>query len=157
MEHGNEWLLDGIATGLQKLACLSLDRTPAAEVLSGTAGAWLEALTEDRAWDEHRDSDRVRRAFVKLALVCRRWPSVPEFLDALPPVPAPLALARDFRPASPDVARQNAERIIEMLGETVKPMPSAKVERETTPEQRARIEAELGQHYDRKRAAGGDQ
>ena len=105
-------------TGLQKLACLSLDRTPAAEILTGTAQAWIEALTDGRAWDEERDAARVRRAFVTLARTCRRWPAPAEFVDALPPAPTPLALVREVR-VDPEVLRQNVARIKAKLAEAV--------------------------------------
>ena len=36
-----EWMLDELATGLQKLLCLGLDRQPASEVIPGTVQAWL--------------------------------------------------------------------------------------------------------------------
>lgn len=82
MELGNEWLLVELASGLQRLACLSLDRTPAAEILTGTATAWLEALTDSRTWDESRDTPRIRQAFTTLARTSRRWPAPAEFLTA---------------------------------------------------------------------------
>lgn len=101
-------------TGLQKLACLSLDRTPAAEVLVGTAAAWAEALTADRAWDQVRDTPRVRSAFVTLAKTCRRWPAPVEFTEALPSS-AQLSLVRESRVASPEVREANVRKIEEML------------------------------------------
>lgn len=142
---------------MQKLACLSLDRTPAAEVLAGTAGAWLEALTEGLEWDERADADRMRRAFVKLARVSRRWPSVPDFMDAMPPREPVKALAKEHRPATAAQVAAHVATIREALGTVVEPMPAAKVERETTPEQRDRIDADLRAHYgtDRKTAAAG--
>lgn len=152
MQHETEWLLLEVATGIQKLSCLSLDRTPAAEMLTGTAQAWVEAITDGRSWDRQRDAGRVRTAFLTLARTIRRWPAPVEFLEALPPVAAPLALARDRRPADPEVARNAIEKIKALLGDVVQPMPQARVERETTPEQRERIEAELQAHYARKKA-----
>ena len=101
-------------TGLQKLACLSLDRTPAAEMLVGTAAAWTEALTADRSWDESRDASRVRAAFVTLAKTCRRWPAPVEFTEALPSS-AQLAIGRESRVASQEVREANMRKIGEML------------------------------------------
>lgn len=85
MPHDNEWLLLEIATGLQKLSTLSLDRTPAAEILVGTAGTWLEVLTFDRVWDEARDAPRVRAAFITLARTREAWPAPKLLIEALPP------------------------------------------------------------------------
>lgn len=136
-----------MATGLQKLSCLSLDRTPAAEILSGTAQAWMEAITDGRAWDRNRDAERVATAFRTLARTARRWPAPADFLEALPPVPPPPAIAYERKPASPEVASRYAREIEALLGGVVEPMPRAKVERETTAEQRAQIEEELRQHY----------
>ena len=156
MQSETEWLLVEIMTGLQKLACLSLDRTPAAEVLPGTAQAWHEALTDGREWDEQRDTQRVEAAFRTLLRTCRRWPSPSEMLDALPSAPPPPAIGYESKSASPE-AIACARAAIEVMGlEAVQKVPAARPERETTPEQRQRIEAELAQHYGRKRAAGGE-
>lgn len=147
MLHDNKWLLVEVATGLQKLSCLSLDRTPAAEVLSGTAQAWLEAITDGRAWDRNRDTERVAAAFRTLARTSRRWPSPADFLDALPDVPAPLAIAYERKPASEAAKRACEQAVRSLLGTAIEQAPAARVERETTPEQRAQIEAELRRHY----------
>lgn len=111
-----EWLMDEILTGLQKLYPLSLDRTPAAEVLPGTAMAWLEALSHGRTWDRYRDAQRIRGAFVTLAQTCDRWPAPKQFLDALPRVEQ-AALAHEVRPASREEAAAAMKRIREMLAE----------------------------------------
>lgn len=136
-----------MATGLQKLSCLSLDRTPAAEVLSGTAQAWVEAITDGRAWDRSRDAERVATAFRTLARTSRRWPSPADFLDALPDVPAPLAIAYERKPASDAAKRACEQAVRSLLGTAIEQAPPARIERETTPEQRAQIEAELRKHY----------
>lgn len=107
-------------------------------------------------WDRHRDTGRVRAAFTTLIRTSRRWPAPVEFLEALPPVPPAPAVAHERKPASPGAAARAAEAVAAILGDVVKTMPAARVERETTPEQRERIEADLREHYDRKRAAGGD-
>lgn len=157
MQHNNDndWLLVELATGLQKLSCLSLDRTPAAEMLTGTAQAWLEAITDGSAWDEARDAERIAQAFRTLSRTVRRWPSPAEFLEALPPFRKPLVLDYECKPSPcpPEIA----ERMRELLKHNFQPIPPARVERETTPEQRDRIEQDLRAHYDRKiAAAGGD-
>lgn len=80
-----EWLQDELITGFQKLYCLGLNRTPAAEILPGTARAWVETLTTRLEWERERDAPRIRRAFVELAGTRRDWPLPQDFLDALRP------------------------------------------------------------------------
>lgn len=155
IDNETDWLLAELATGLQKLACLSLDRTPAAEMLLGTAHAWLDAVTDGRDWDEARDAGRVAAAFRTLSRTARRWPAPAEFLDAIPAVAAPLAIGRESRPASPEAVQAHADRIRSLLADVVIPAPPARVERETTPEQRAKIKEELRHHYRGKAAAAG--
>ena len=150
------WIHDEILDGLSKLLCLSLERSPAADMIAGTAAAWVEAITFGSHWDEARDRPRFREAFITLANTREQWPAPKHFIEAMPAAPAPLALVREHKPANPEVARKAVEQITAMLGDVVQPMPKARVERETTPGQRERIEADLREHYDRKRAAGGD-
>lgn len=121
-------------------------------MIAGTAAAWVEAVTFGREWVESRDRQRFRAAFVTLANTREQWPAPKHFIEAMPAAPSQLALVRDRRPADPEVARKAVEKITALLGEVVQPMPKARVERETTPEQRERIEAELQAHYARKKA-----
>ena len=108
-----------------------LDRTPAAEVLVGTAAAWAEALTADRAWDQVRDTPTPRAFRVRdagenlppLACACRVHRGVAV-------IRATGSLVRESRVASPEVRASNIRRIAAMLD---------------------------GTYTDRKRAAGGDQ
>lgn len=146
------WIHHEILDGLSKLLCLSLERSPAADMIAGTAAAWVEAVTFGREWVESRDRQRFRAAFVTLANTREQWPAPKHFIEAMPAAPSPLALVRDRRPADPEVARKAVEKITALLGEVVQPVPKARVERETTPEQRERIEAELQAHYARKKA-----
>lgn len=121
-------------------------------MIAGTAAAWVEAVTFGRDWVESRDRQRFRAAFVTLANTREQWPAPKHFIEAMPAAPSPLALVRDRRPADPEVVRKAVEKIAAMLGDVVQPMPRARVERETTPEQRERIEADLQAHYARKKA-----
>jgi len=132
--------------------CLSLDRTPAAEMLPGTAQTWLEAITDGKAWDEGRDADRIAAGFRTLARIARRWPAPAEFLDVVPPVADLPAIGYESKPVTPEQAAANIAKLKAMLGGVTEPMPKARVERETTPEQRERIEADLQAHYARKKA-----
>lgn len=146
------WIHHEILDGLSKLLCLSLERSPAADMIAGTAAAWVEAVTFGREWVESRDRPRFRAAFVTLANTREQWPAPKHFIEAMPAAPAPLALVREHKPASPEAARKAVERITSLLGEVAQPMPKARVDRETTAEQRQQIEAELQAHYARKKA-----
>lgn len=121
-------------------------------MIAGTAASWVEAVTFGRDWVESRDRQRFRAAFVTLANTREQWPAPKHFIEAMPAAPSPLALVRDRRPADPEVVRKAVEKIAAMLGDVVQPMPKASAERETTPEQRERIEADLQAHYARKKA-----
>lgn len=74
---------------MQKLMPLSLESTPAAEVMAGTALAWHEVLVHGRVFEQARDLPRFREAFRTLAGRQRRWPAPIDFLEALPRIEAP--------------------------------------------------------------------
>lgn len=109
-----EWLRDELLTGLQKLYCLGLERTPAGEILPGTAEAWVEAVTTGRAFDRELDTPRIRRAFVSLSATRTTWPAPAHFVDALPPREQ-LALTRQSNPADPERAAAAMAEIAELL------------------------------------------
>jgi hypothetical protein len=142
-----DWILDEIATGLQKLYLLSLDRTPAAELLAGTAQSWLEIITTGRVWDEARDAHRIREAFVTLGLTRESWPAPKHFIEALPPVRVGLMpIEKEFRPASPAVvakARAELERFV------AAPAPLTEDAAKAESKRLAEVEAALRQHYGR--------
>ena len=79
-----DWILEEILTGLQKLLPLSLENTPASEVMPGTALAWHEALVHGRNFEPVRDRQRFRESFRTLAAKQRRWPAPVDFLEAMP-------------------------------------------------------------------------
>jgi hypothetical protein len=152
-----EWLMDEVLTGLQKLCPLSLDGTPAAEVLPGTALSWHEAITTGRDWDRARDTSRIRAAFVTLANTRERWPAPKHFLDALPRVEQ-RALGYEVKPLTPEQAEARLAQIRSMLDQ---PLPEASgrelPRRLQTTTDTAATEAALREHYsDRKSAAAGD-
>jgi hypothetical protein len=89
-----DWILYEISQGLTRLAMLSLDRTPAMDVIQGTAMAWREAIIEGREWQQERDRTRFQVAFRILAGRCTQWPAPREFLDALPAIPKPEEVTR---------------------------------------------------------------
>lgn len=63
---------------------MSLERTPAAEIIPGTVQAWCEVLLDRREWDQERDTPRIREAFRTLARHRRTWPAPVDFTEALP-------------------------------------------------------------------------
>lgn len=108
-----DWLLSEIATGLQKLLVLSLERSPASELIAGTACAWHEALTVGTTWDEKRDAERIRTAFRTLAATRTHWPAPRHLLEVLPRISGQRALAK---PApDPKVAEAHLAKIREAL------------------------------------------
>ena len=148
-----DWILDEIATGLQKLYLLSLDHTPAADLLAGTAQAWHEAITANRSYDEARDAPRFRAAFLRLAQTCTSWPAPRHFLDALPRVEQ-VAVGYEVKPAS----REEAEAAMARIRGLLKDVPTFKPEKRepTVPAaDKQRIEGELRAHYSGKAAAAG--
>jgi hypothetical protein len=142
-----EWLLDLIAEGMQKLFCLGLERTPAAEVIPGTAQAWHEALTAGRKWSEARDTARIRAAFVTLAATRETWPAPRQFLDALPRVEQ-TAIGYEVKPATRAEAEAAIARCRRLLGDAPVFSPdAAKREPALSPAEKQRAEWELAQHY----------
>lgn len=108
------WIHDAILDGLSRLLCLGMDRTPAADMIAGTAAAWVEAITTGRSFDEARDRPRFRAAFVTLAQTREMWPQPKHFLDALPRVEQ-VAIGYEVKPATPEQAAAAMARIEAML------------------------------------------
>lgn len=96
-------------TGFQKLYCLGLERTPAAEILPGTAKVWVETLADRFDWSRERDAPRIRRAFVVLAGTRRNWPLPQDFMDALPPADSQARIER--KPDIPETPEGRLKRL----------------------------------------------
>jgi hypothetical protein len=109
------WIQDEILQGLQKLLSLSLDRTPAAELLPITVGTWVEAINRGREFDQELDTQRFRDAFVTLADSRRAWPLPKDFIDDLPER-SQLRLAKTTIPADPERAAQAIQDARKALG-----------------------------------------
>lgn len=105
-----DWIQREVSEGFKRLMCLSLERTPAAEVIQLTVAVWQEALAEGREWDQALDAPRFRRAFATLCRTRRNWPLPQDFLDALPPREQ-LALTKEFIPADPERVRRMMEEL----------------------------------------------
>lgn len=63
---------------------LSLDRTPALDVIGGTVIAWCQTLWPEKAWDEEHDTQRILQGFHQLCRHCEQWPSPKRFLELMP-------------------------------------------------------------------------
>ena len=107
-----DWLQDELLTGFQKLCCLGLERTPAAEVLPGTAQVWTETLADRFDWQKERDASRIRRAFVVMAGTRRTWPLPQDFMDALPRPSEQLQVER--KPNIPETREGRMKRLSEL-------------------------------------------
>lgn len=144
--NDNDWLLVEIATGLQKLTALSLDRTPAAEMLPGTAHAWLEAVTEGREFKPERDTPRIRAAFRSLATTRETWPAPKHLIDALPRIEQS-AIGYEVKPVSREEADRRMAEIRRLLDEPVPDFKPAPKPAETPAADREAIERDLQAHY----------
>ena len=109
-----DWLTREITTGFQKLLCLSLDRTPATDLIHGTVAAWVEALTANRTWDQAKDVDRVRQAFITLAQTRRTWPVPADFFDSLPRYQEQVK-ALPSKPADPELVKRVMDELADFL------------------------------------------
>lgn len=151
----DEWLNDEIRRGLSKLLCLRLDGTPPADMIEGTAHAWLEALSFRRAWEPERDIPRIREAFTTLLRNSRRWPNIPDFDASLPRIERLLELPA--KPSDPERAKRAIAEAQAMLTGVPRPEAKSEPERDLAAGAMAATEAYLQAHYDRKRAAAGDE
>lgn len=155
-----DWFAIEILTGLQKLACCSWERTPAAEVLPGTAQIWIEALTHGRSWEEARDASRIRAAFLTLAQTRTQWPGPLHFLQALPDSTQLRIAGPGAKPADPPELREALDAV--KRGEVVALRSVDDLQRELAKgldkPDLTEVEAGLRRHYgtDRKTAAAGD-
>lgn len=109
------WIHNEIMDGLSRLLCLSLERTPAADLIEGTAAMWCEAVTHERVFDERLDAPRFRAAFSTLARTRTSWPAPLHFLEAMPPREQ-LALTKQPIKADPERAAKYMADIATALG-----------------------------------------
>ena len=148
------WLHDEILDGLSQLLCLSLERTPAADLIAGTAAMWVKTLSAGMAWERERDTPRIRQAFVTLAQTRTHWPAPLHFREALPEVEVK-ALGYDVKPVSREESLAILARLQRELGEPLGGTdPDAEERAPRAPGVLAAAEAEL--RRDRKSAAAGD-
>ena len=110
MTAPDAWFRAEIERGLIGLAVLSLDGTPAGELLEGgaVAATWTGALFPTRAWDIDRDRPRMRAAFRTLAATVTRWPAPAHVIAALPSPRPAVSLPAPPRGAERDAAARAA-------------------------------------------------
>lgn len=109
-----QWIHNEILDGLSKLLCLGLERTPAADMIAGTAMAWVQAVTHERVFDRELDTPRFRRAFILLSATRTTWPAPLHFMEAMPKREQ-LALTRQHVPADPERAQAAISEIASVL------------------------------------------
>lgn len=76
--------------------------------------AWVESLTDGRAWDQQRDTPRIRSAFLAIAKGRRTWPAPVDFIEALPRLEPLRALPS--KPADPERAKAAIAECVKALG-----------------------------------------
>lgn len=87
------WFHNAVVSGLQFLWALGLPGTPASELATLTAQAWVDAMySGPSAWCQELDEQRLVSAFKAAAGQAERWPTPRAVLSALPPRPHRLAL-----------------------------------------------------------------
>lgn len=142
------WLHDEILDGLSKLLCLSLERTPASDLIEGTAAMWVETLADGMKWERERDAPRIRKAFATLAKTRTTWPAPLHFREALPAIEQK-AIGYEVKPVSREESLQIIARLRAEIGEDVddvtQPVPALRSR--VSPEQKAAAEAELQKRY----------
>jgi hypothetical protein len=116
MNYQPQWLRNEVLDGLSKLVTLSLDRTPAVDVIVGTAETWMEAICHRREWHESQDRMRVRQAFATLAS-STSWPNPKQFLDALPARMTQRERQALMSPEEVERREESRDRVNEMLAQ----------------------------------------
>lgn len=93
---------------------MGLERTPAADMIAGTAMMWGEVVAAGRVFDERLDAPRFRAAFVTLAGTRTSWPAPLHFIEAMPPREQ-LALTKQTIKADPARAERAMNEIARSL------------------------------------------
>ena len=79
----------------------------------GTAASWLEGLSYNHAWEQERDTPRVRAAFSYLIRTSSQWPQPKHLLEALPPKPELPRVAYMGKPSAEGLAKM--KELVESL------------------------------------------
>lgn len=108
MNYQPDWMRNEVLDGFCKLVTLSLERTPAVDVIAGTAEIWIEALCHGREWRQTLDQLRIRKAFIALAATCTVWPAPRQLLDAMPRRITVMEILAGMRADPSSIARARA-------------------------------------------------
>ena len=74
-----------VKVGLQRLVCLRLESTPAADVLALTGRIWIDTMRKlPIDWNEELDKGRITASFDLLIRQSARWPAIKHLIDNLP-------------------------------------------------------------------------
>jgi sulfur transfer protein SufE len=113
-----DWFTTAIRTGLAQVYAMSLQGCPSSEIIKATTATWIDDLWHDSrfAWaDPPKDATRIAEAFRTLRRTSERWPTMPEFVRALPAPPERVSLAH--KPCSDEQAAANVDRLKRLAGE----------------------------------------
>ncbi|RRD90089.1 hypothetical protein [Conchiformibius steedae] len=100
---------------LQYTLTLRLDYAPAADAIEGTMMAWQTTFDNlPWAWDEERDSQRLKQAFATFWANAERFPTPRLIIDSLPPVPPPTVKLLPHKP-TPEQMAANRNRLQQLL------------------------------------------
>jgi hypothetical protein len=106
------WFFNAVVSGLQFMWALGLPGTPASDLATLTAQAWVQALhSAPFAWNEEQDRARLQEAFKAAASQAERWPTPRAVLNALPPRPVRAALPGPSLQAIPPSVREKMRRL----------------------------------------------
>lgn len=105
---------------LQYTLTLRLDYAPAADAIEGTMMAWQTTFDNlPWAWDEERDSQRLKQAFATFWANAERFPTPRLIIDSLPPALPSAVLLLPHNP-TPEQKEQGRQRIQEILSHLTK-------------------------------------
>ena len=79
-----EWLKYEIKSGFSALYALPLQGKPAEDMVKTVRDVWFAVLSNNRHWQQERDTPRIKMAFMSLLTRADNFPTPKQFLDALP-------------------------------------------------------------------------
>lgn len=118
MSHGHyeQWFMNEVVTGLQKLISLSLNGSPAMETIQLTAVSWAETLwAAPIGWHQELDAGRIQQAFLRIMRDVERWPAPKHLLNYLPSRPEPKHPLLSVPPMSEARRQENQSHIANLV------------------------------------------
>lgn len=111
-----QWFLNELVTGLQKLISLSLNGSPAMETIQLTAVSWAETLwAAPIGWHSELDAERIQQAFLRIMRDIERWPAPKHLLNYLPQRPQPVHPLLSAPQMSEERRMENQARVAELV------------------------------------------